>query len=152
MTSSFLKGLISGFGKQNKSSWVQFKVSFANDRISTSQASMKHFKNSVIFGRNFLNYFFTGKNINVWDGEFNLCHFWCHIFISIVLQCKHRQRKICRIVRTHWAFFQPGVKNELFNSKEAFSWPFVCFDLGIRSLHECLYCHFMLPRFVIYWK
>lgn len=36
---------------------------------------------------------------------------------------------------------QPGVKNELFNSKQAVSWPFVCFDLRIRSLHECLYCH-----------
>lgn len=49
-------------------------------------------------------------------------------------------------------FFQPGVQNELFNSKQAFSWLFVCFDLRIRSLHECLYCHVLFPQCVNYWK
>lgn len=62
-------------------------------------------------------------------------------------------KKTCRLARIHWAFFfQPGVQNELFNSKQAFSWLFVCFDLRIRSLHECLYCHVLFPQCVNYWK
>lgn len=60
------------------------------------------------------------------------------------------KEKNCRLASTSRAFFQPGVKNELFNSKQAFSWPFVCFDLGTRSLHECLYCHVVFSQRVNY--
>ena len=66
------------------------------------------------------------------------------------VQTQEREKQY-RLATTRWAFFlQPGEKNELFNSKQAFSWPFVCFDLGLRRLHECLYCHVMCTQRVNY--
>lgn len=83
------------------------------------------------------------KHVWILNGEKQSCLVLNVTFLSVivVLQCKHRLDS-----QEPLSFFiQSGVKNELFNSKQAFSWPFVCFDLGIRSLYECLYCHVMFP-------
>lgn len=83
------------------------------------------------------------KHLWILNGERQSCLVLNVTFLSVivVLQCKHRPA-----IQEPLSFFiQSGVKNELFNSKQAFSWPFVCFDLGIRSLYECLYCHVMFP-------
>lgn len=75
--------------------------------------------------------------------------FFCNCYFAVQTQTRKRE--------ADWPgptelFFQAGEKNELFSSKQAFSWPFVCFDLGIRRLHECLYCHVMCTQCVNYWK
>lgn len=61
-------------------------------------------------------------------------------------------RLFCRFAKSSWACFQVTEKNELCSSKHAYSWPFVSFDLGIRRLHECPYCHVMCTQCVNYWK
>ncbi len=61
-------------------------------------------------------------------------------------------KKACWLSPAEQGFFQGGEKNELFSSKHAYSWPFVSFDLGIRRLHECPYCHVMCTQCVNYWK
>lgn len=87
---------------------------------------------------------------------FKLFGLECHIFFiscCLAVQTQARQRAGWPgPIELPFFCYLPGVKNELFNSKQAFSWPLVRFDLGIRSLHECLYCRAMFPQCVNYWK
>lgn len=79
--------------------------------------------------------------------------FRCYIKSAVVFLVQSRRRTKLQTGRDQsrlFFFLQPVVKNELFNSKQAFSWPFVRFDLGSRSLHECLYCHVMFSQRVNY--
>lgn len=79
--------------------------------------------------------------------------FRCYIKSAVVVFWYNlAEEQNCRLAGTSQGFFflQSVVKNELFNSKQAFSWPFVRFDLGTRSLHECLYCHVMFSQRVNY--
>lgn len=79
--------------------------------------------------------------------------FRCYIKSAVVVFWYNlAEEQNCRLAGTSQGFFflQPVVKNELFNSKQAFSWPFVRFDLGTRSLRECLYCYVMFSQRVNY--